>query len=29
MLDVINEAKEIASPPDIIRYATFWREVLK
>lgn len=29
MLDVVNETKEIASPPDIIRYATFWREVLK
>jgi hypothetical protein len=29
MLNVINETKEIASPPDIIRYATFWREVLK
>ena len=29
MLDVVNESKEIASPPDIIRYATFWREVLK
>ena len=29
MLDIINESKDIASPPDIIRYATFWREVLK
>lgn len=29
MLDVVNESKDIASPPDIIRYATFWREVLK
>lgn len=29
MLDIVNQTKDIVSPPDIIRYATFWREVLK
>jgi hypothetical protein len=29
MLPIVNQSKDIASPPDIVRYATFWREVLK